>query len=120
MDYFNKTRLKLSLIGIPIIGLFLFFIIAESVKSTSSISDSYKDEEYSGKIIEKYIDRKEHNFKKVIIDGEYRERTILFNHETGGLYDFFRINDSVIKVRETLDIRIIREDCDTIIKMKFE
>ncbi len=76
-------------------------------------------QEYNGIIIDKYIDENQHNFKKIIINEEFKKRTILFNIEIGGIYEYFEIGDSIIKQSGSLQVRIIRQDLDTTLLMKF-
>lgn len=82
------------------------------------VLSSYRAKEFSGVIINKFNNRKEHNFRDIIIDENNIERTIEFYFDIGGLFDFLAINDSIIKTKNNLQVRIIRKDFDTTINMK--
>ncbi|MEX2409798.1 MAG: hypothetical protein WD607_00260 [Candidatus Paceibacterota bacterium] len=119
MGYFNKSRMNLALIGLPIIMVFIALILIDSQLTDKEILDLYENKEYSGIIINKYIDLEEHMNKKIIIKGEYVDRTILFNNESSGVFDFLQIGDSIIKKSESLEIQVFRDSRDTTLKMKF-
>lgn len=118
----NSKRVKLILSLIIIAVIFIIsrtFEISQEDYEQGTI-ETYKNIETSGKIISKFRDYDDHSYLKVIIEEENRENTLLFNLETGGLYDYLKINDSIVKERGTLDMRIIREDLDTTITMTFK
>jgi len=56
----------------------------------------------------------------VIIQEEYKEKSLVLNVETSGLYEFLQVNDSIIKKSGTLEVRVIREDLDTTLVMTFD
>lgn len=118
-----KLIIKIWLI-ICAIGTIIIFIWFNSIrlspeKEIKRAVDAYRVEEYSGIIINKFIDKDEHNFKKVIINENNQERVILFDIELGGLFDFLSIGDSIIKTKGNLQVNVIRNNIDTLIVMKF-
>ena len=97
-----------------------FFIITPSKREFAiKIIDSYEQEKFTGTIINKYIDKNEHSFNKIIIQEDNRERTLLFDQEIGGIYNFFNVGDSIVKKEGSLKVRVKRGKLDTVIIMKF-
>jgi len=120
MNWYIRRQLILAPIGILAILIFFRVLQKDSSITYDEIVQHYRIEEYSGLVIDKYVDEDEHNYQKVILQHEYGERTIVFNHETGSIFSFIEVNDSLIKEIDTLAIRIIRENLDTLITMKFD
>jgi len=116
-----KVSFKELLIGsfVLIISAQMFFSCSSAQESYDNVVKSYRQEKYSGVIINKFIDKDEHMNKKVIVKHKYGEKVILFNFEAGGLYDYLIVGDSVIKNDGEIKLRVIRNDIDTTIEMKF-
>ncbi len=114
-----KIWLITGAIGLLFIIIWFSQIIPTPEEDINMAVNAYKIEEYEGLIVDKFIDRKEHNFKKVIINENNQQRVILFDIEISGLYDFLEIGDSIIKNKGELRVRVIRNELDTILKMKF-
>lgn len=115
-----KNLIILGSIGFTLTIAFLIFMQKEHSFTTEDVAHSFRNKEYSGLVVQKYVDYDEHAFQKVIVKHEYGERTILFNQETGGVFNFIEVNDSIIKELDTLAVRIIRNNLDTLIIMKFD
>lgn len=81
--------------------------------------DAFRQKEFNGIILDKYIDPNEHQNKTIILMQDNIERTIIFNLEKSGIYGFFEIGDSIIKDAGTLQIRVIRHDLDSVLEMEF-
>ena len=119
MHWYIRRQFILAIIGIPVILIFFWFVRKDTSVSFEEFLHHYRIEEYSGLVIDKYVDKDEHNYQKVILQHEYGERVILFNHETGGLFNHIEVGDSLIKEYGNLDVKILRADFDTTITMKF-
>jgi hypothetical protein len=73
-------------------------------------------EKFSGRIEKKYIDKKEHNYKMLVISKENgRDSSSNYNNEHSGFWDFVQINDSIIKRENSFEIYIIKKDTSFII-----
>jgi|SRR5690606_9468421 len=81
-------------------------------------SEYYSEDQYYGIVMDKFIDREQHNYKTIIIRNENYERSVLFDFEIGGLYEFIEIGDSISKNVNSLDFQLVREGLDTIMPMK--
>jgi len=121
----NKMKILLkiwvitSIIGLFVIVFWLSQMIQSPEEAIGLAVDNYRVEEYKGVITNKFIDKKEHNLKKVFIRENNKQRLILFDIETSGVYSYFEIGDSLIKNRGSLQIRVIRNKIDTTLQMKF-
>jgi len=119
MHWYLRRQFILAIIGIPIILVFIRVVRNESSQTFEEFLHNYRTEEYSGWVIDKYVDENQNNFQKVFLKHDYGERVILFNHETGGLFNYIEVGDTLIKEYGTLDVKILRADFDTTITMRF-
>jgi len=119
MKILLKIWVITSIIGLFVIVFWLSQMIQSPEEAIGLAVDNYRVEEYKGVITNKFIDKKEHNLKKVFIRENNKQRLILFDIETSGVYSYFEIGDSLIKNRGSLQIRVIRNKIDTTLQMKF-
>ncbi|WP_339700045.1 hypothetical protein [uncultured Marixanthomonas sp.] len=109
--------LFLILLSAVLLIIFLFYNKVLEMTDKKA-SDFYKEDDYKGIVVNKFIDTEQHNYHKVVVKKEENQQTILFDHENGGLFEFIKIGDSLTKTRGNLKIRLQRENLDTIIKME--
>lgn len=119
----KKALLKVWAI-ISLMGLFIIIFWLKNMMPTpdehmSMVENAYKVDEFSGIITDKFIDKNEHNYKKIIIGKNNTQRVVLFDTETNDIFDFFMINDSVVKKKGSLEIRVMRKDLDTTLQIDF-
>ena len=107
------------IIGIVVIYIFFYVNTPTYEDEVKGTIDAYRAQQYSGVIINKYIDKEQHLFKKIIIKEGNNERTLLFDAEIGGIYDFFSIGDSIVKKENSLKVKIVRRNKDSIFQMRF-
>ena len=68
----------------------------------------FKKEQFGGRIVKKYIDKKQHNYEMLVIQmGGGKDSLLNFSADKSGFYDFIQVNDSIIKLENSNDIRII-------------
>jgi len=113
-----------ALLGV--IGVIIFYaLILNDRSDCETIQNRYTLEKYSGTIIEKFIDKNQHNYHKIIIDeniGLEKSigiRTLTFDFEISGVYDYLKIGDSITKTNINHNLKIKRNNKDTIWNMKF-
>lgn len=80
-------------------------------------SHFYRRESYSGIVTDKFIDKENHNYHTLIIDNGEQIRRVTFDHEIGGFYEFVEVGDSIFKEPDTLDLRLVRKELDTLIRL---
>jgi hypothetical protein len=104
--------------GILLFSLFIFIIYLAN-KQTDKINrefcQKFKREKFSGRIEKKYIDKKEHNYKMLVISKDNGRDSSSYNNERSGFWDFVQINDSIIKKENSFEIYIIKKDTSFII-----
>ncbi len=83
----------------------------------SDPSGYYLKDEYSGKVIDKFIDKEQHNYKTLIIKQVKTEHKVIFSFVKDGLYDYIEKGDTLSKKSGTLDLRLKRKNLDTVITM---
>jgi len=84
------------------------------------VVEDYYSVEYKGKVVNVYIDKSQHNFKKVDILEVDQVKTIRWDYEKPDVFNFITIGDSLIKKRNSLYFNLKRQELDTIIELKFE
>jgi hypothetical protein len=104
--------------GILWFSLFILVIYLAN-KQTDKINrefcQKFKKEKFSGRIEKKYIDKKEHNYKMLVISNDRGRDSSSYNNDRSGFWDFVQINDSVIKRENSFEIYIIKKDTSFII-----
>ena len=113
----KKFNIILGLIGV--IGLAFFIGTADPKVDCEALIKNEKSDEYSGLIIEKYIDQDQHMYEKVILDKSPGTDVILLDWETSGFFDFLKIGDSISKDPSSLQVNVWRNDKDTIYNLEF-
>ena len=114
-----KVYIVLAVVGLIVIYFWFKSLSSSDDEEYNSAINAYKADQYDGVVVNKYIDKNQHNYKKVILDELGSEKVLLFNIETSGVYDFFEVGDTLIKENGSFYIRVIRNDLDTLLKMKF-
>jgi len=103
--------------------IIVMWLLSESSKFEVTSSDAkriFKDVVYDGFLTNKFVDKKQHNYKKIILkDFNGRESTHILDLESGGLYDYLEIGDTIYKKRGELFLKLKRKKNDTIIHLKF-
>jgi hypothetical protein len=58
--------------------------------------------------------------KKIILKTDNYSDVILFNYENPIFFNYLKLGDSLVKKKRTNEIRLYRNEIDTIIKLKFD
>lgn len=114
-----RVYLVLAFVGLIIIYFWFNSISPSEGEEYISAINAYKSDQYSGVVVDKYIDKDQHNYQKVFLDERGTEKVLLFNIEISGVYYFFEVGDTLMKENGSLYIRVIRNELDTILKMRF-
>jgi hypothetical protein len=118
----NKSRAvaMIKIILILIGGLWFINTREYSDEDYFKAVNKYKINPYNGRVLDKYIDKRYYKYIELMEYNKIRT-TIVMNLEIGGLYNFIKIGDSLIKKNGEMHVRIIRENenLDTIYQMQF-
>ena len=125
-----KMKIKPVVIGILgafVISIFLlsYFDIINIFSSREEIRCERKERAKSmvwdGIIVDKYIDKKNHNAKMLIIDnGEVGLfKTSILTIDSSGLFDTVEVGDSIAKYSGELSVRLRSLRVDTIIVLNY-
>ena len=100
---------------IIIISIFfsIFDIDLEKKYRNKFHSIGYSDININGKVVKKYIDKKNHLNKTVQIESQNDNVEFIFNRDISGAYEFINLNDSIIIFSKDYTVRLIRNDIDT-------
>lgn len=91
------------------IVLISIFVVTNSDNFSNSLAcakdEEFRNEEYKGRLMKKYIDPSNHGLKTLIIDGN---RTLVLARDTSDFYDFVQKNDSIVKEKSSNSIVLYR------------
>lgn len=107
-----------------------FFIIMRTCSKSPQCRNEERilEAQWKSNVLKKFIDSTEHNyptivifeydtiFKKVV---NWEEELVFFDHEKSGFYDYVRVGDSIIKEKNSMDIRVIRGNKDTVFTIDY-
>ncbi len=119
MKHFGKVLFVIITIGMIMIAAWYFIKVPPLKVPPEKIIENYKKESYSGVVLDKYIDEQQHGYHKVILKEENGQRVILFDDETGGVFDYIKKDDTLRKLSGSLKVQLTRKNLDTLISMSF-
>jgi hypothetical protein len=95
--------------------LVMYLANKQTDKINREFCQKFKMEKFSGRIEKKYIEKKEHNYKMLVISKDNGRDSFRYDNERSGFWDFVQINDSIIKRENSFEIYIIKKDTSFII-----
>ena len=110
------------LILLGIINVIYFFnnnLISQEEFFNKAVYNSFK-ESYRGIVTNKYRDVDNHSRDLIIIQNNKTRKSLDFVYHRKELYNFIKINDTLIKDINTNHLKIKRKNLDTIISFGFE
>lgn len=115
-----KKPKKISLIlGLLTIIFFIFLAKERSKEDCIRIRKKYVNKKYNGIINRKFKDKENHALPTLIIKEKNQRKIFGSFRDISGLYEYSQVGDSIIKEKESLKIKIIRDNKDTIFKLDF-
>lgn len=103
---------------------FLFQRINDKVPTGENLNlkifQVYCNLKFNGTITNKFVDEKDHNFKKVVITDKIAPKIIRLDYENPELFLFLQKGDSIVKKVNSLNFQVIRNNFDTIIRFDFQ
>lgn len=94
--------------------------IGENEDFFEKVAKVYYYDNFSGVVVNKYIDSSQHNFKKIVIKNSFnQEREIRLDYEWHRLFHFIEEGDSLSKKEHSLGMRLKRDKMDTLIRLNF-
>jgi uncharacterized membrane protein len=117
----------ISILGALVISIFLlsYFDIINIFSSREEIrcerKERAKSMAWDGIIVDKYIDKENHNAKMLIIDnGEVGlSKTSILTIDSSGLFDTIEVGDSIAKYSGELSVRLTGLRLDTVIILDY-
>jgi len=116
-----KGWVFLIIILIGIINVNWFFnknSISQEEFFNNAVTTSYR-ESYEGVVIDKYHEKRGDR-EMIVIENNGTKRIFDYVYEKRDLFNFIKINDTLIKKGNTNRIQVKRNNFDTIIPLKFE
>lgn len=123
-----KSLKILVIVVLVVVGwIFGFYLMKKKVEEAVGLNDdffikvaiTYYDDSFSGVVSKKFIDWEQHGFKKVVLVNQSETREIRLDYEWMELFKFIKVGDSVTKEKKTLDMRLTRNELDTMIRLNF-
>ncbi len=118
----KKNKIVLIIIAVCLF-ISAFFLRCRSKTQEDFYNESVAEvlaEAYNGIVVSKYYDKFNHGTNKVIISNNGDEKELNFVYEKPDLYNFIKIEDTLIKEKNLLFLQIKRKNLDTVIELKFE
>ena len=104
------------------LGCFMIFScdgMTNKERFDKMVYDAYH-RKYDGVVIDKYVAENEHNRYIVELKHElFGIDKIDFTFQSHALFDLIKVGDTVLKKRESLAIKIKRNDLDTIVRFDY-
>ncbi|HPR86325.1 MAG TPA: hypothetical protein PLG33_09740 [Prolixibacteraceae bacterium] len=88
----------------------IFLMIKWEDYSHKKFLEKYKKAKFEGQIIKKYIDRKQHNYQMLVIQKKEGRDSTYYDTDSSGFWDFVEIGDSVIKIENSNEIKVVNKD----------
>lgn len=74
---------------------------------------------FEGILIEKYLDKKNHNHATLKLENSSGEKSIILTRDKSELFDFVKIGDSIIKEYDNEYVKIVRQEKIYEIRLRF-
>jgi hypothetical protein len=100
-----------------LISISAFFLIDRC--NNKRFNQEMDDLKLHGKIVNKYIDKTDHNRPKIVITNYMDSVTFDLANETSGLFDYSQIGDSVLKIESNRNVKIYNSYKDSIFVLTF-
>lgn len=101
-----------TLIIVPLILLQLFGLSSEC-EGEREVNNM----KIEGKVLKKFLDKKEHLYPVLIINGQ--PHRLIIQIDNSKFYNFVEVGDSLKKEKGNLDIRVIRAGLDTVFTINY-
>ncbi len=111
----SKKHLFIIAQVVFVILFFALWFLAPS--GNCEAENSLKKEKFNGNVVKKYIDREQHLYPTLKL-ANYN-RIVVVDYDKSGFYPFVQIGDSLIKEKGSLDIRLIRNELDTVFTIDY-
>jgi hypothetical protein len=110
------SRFLKILLFLAVFGFVIYWINYQSDRNFNKEMDEIC---LKGKIINKIIDKTDHNIPKIII-GDKKDSLIFdLANESSGLFDFVQVGDSILKIKNDRKVRIFNDEKDSIFILAF-
>ena len=83
------------------------------------IAHSYFNKDFDGVVTKKFIDWDNHGFRKIVLVNQTETREVRLDYEWEELFKFIQVGDSITKDNKSLDMRLKRNELDTMIRLNF-
>lgn len=107
----KKNKLVYYLIAIPILAIFIFYQINKYGSNCQKFSNDVNSHEFSGVVVKKYYDKKNHDYHTV----EYKQADLIvhkltYPNDRSGLFNFLNKGDSIVKLSGSSKVIVNRKD----------
>lgn len=106
-----SNRIKPFIYFIAIVLFIVYILFGTNPRSTRiEYLNKIRVEIVKGKIVAKYIDSNNHNYKIIkILNYDNKEIVWFMNYDTSSFFEEVVIGDSIIKRKDTVKVMIIRD-----------
>lgn len=100
----------LSFVLIVIIGMIIEYFQSSAEEIAQKAYAELKFEHYNGKVTEKCLDSKNHNYPKAVLENEFGKHDIYFVRDQSGLFEYLVVGDSIRKEYGKYEVVLKRKD----------
>ena len=111
---FIKRNFKYILLVNIVLLLVIIFVVNRNLPTPKEINqtafESIKLTKFEGLVIDKFMDKKNHNHVTLRLRNSFGEQNIILTRDKSEIFEFVQVGDSVSKEYGDLNVRIKRGD----------
>lgn len=104
-----KKYLK-KIIGFCVFIILIFLMTKFTDYSHELFLKKFQKAKFEGKVVKKYIDTKQHNYQMLVIQKKEGRDSSYYDTDSSGFYEFVEISDSIIKIENSNEMKIVNKD----------
>lgn len=109
---FIKRNLKYILLANIVLLVVIIFVVNRNLPTPNEINktafESIKLTKFEGLVIDKFMDKKNHNHATLKLRNSFGEQNIILTRDKSKIFDFIQVGDSVSKEYGDLNVYIER------------
>lgn len=109
---FIKRYLKYILLANVVLLAVIIFLVNRNLPTPKEVNkmafESIKLTKFEGLVIDKFMDKKNHNHATLRLKNSFGEQNIILTRDKGEIFDFVQVGDSISKEYGALDVLIKR------------
>ena len=121
---FIKRNFKYILLANIVLLAFIIFIVNKNLPTPKEVNkkafESIKLNKFEGLVMDKFLDKKNHNHATIKIKNSFVEQNIILTRDKSDLFSFIQLGDSVLKEYGEFEVMIKRDGKLHVIKLDYK